>query len=106
MAPDGSLVFYTLITTNNRAYKNRVYSVNINGSDNKNLLGEADAELVSLSTNSRDILFKIPDSGDGRLERYLVGDFEGKNILDLFSADKQTPGIQFIGWYSGENDTR
>jgi len=105
LAPDGSLVFYTLITINNGAYKNRVYSVNINGSDNKNLLGEADAELVSLSTNSRDILFKTPDIGDGRLERYLVGDFEGKNILDLFSADKQTPGIQFIGWYSGENDT-
>jgi len=97
LAPDGSRVFYTL--------NNRVYSVNIDGSDNKNLLGERDAELVSLSTNSRDILFKIPDSGDGRLERYLVGDFEGKNILDLFSADKQTPGIQFIGWYSGENDT-
>jgi len=90
-------VFHTL--------NNRIYSVNIDGSDNKNLLGERDAELVSLSTNSRDILFKMPDGDDNRLERYLAGDIEGKNILDLFAAGKQASGIQLIGWYLGENNT-
>ena len=95
LAPDGSRVFYTL--------NNRVYSVNIDGSDNKNLFGERDAELVSLSTNSRDILFKTPDGDDDRLERYLAGDIEGKNILDLFAAGKQASGIQLIGWYLSDS---
>ena len=97
LTPDGLRVFYT--------FNNRIYSVNIDGSDNKNLLGERDAELVSLSTNSRDILFKMPGGDDNRLERYLAGDIEGKNILDLFAAGKQASGIQLIGWYLGENNT-
>ena len=96
LAPDRQRVFYTA--------GNRVYSVKIDGSDNKSLLGERGAELVSLSADSRDILFKTPDPDNTALERYLVSDLNGQNVLDLFAAGKQASGIQFIGWYSGEND--
>src|SRR3989344_2444085 len=91
LAPDRQRVFYTA--------GNRVYSVKIDGSDNKSLLGERGAELVSLSADSRDILFKTPDPDNTALERYLVSDLNGQNVLDLFAAGKQASGIQFIGWY-------
>lgn len=98
LTPDGRRVLYTA--------DNGIYSANTDGSDQKELLSGENAFLVSLSPNSRDMLFKTSDADNSRIEHYFTGDLDGKNILELFTATASAAGIQFIGWYPDENGTQ
>lgn len=100
LIPDGSRVLYTAVSADDAVHG--IYSANIDGSDQKELKSAGNADLISISPDSRSMLFQIFDPSDRKIERNFIGGINGENVAELYIADADVFSPQFIGWFPSD----
>lgn len=100
LVPDGSRVLYTAVSADGAVYG--IYSANIDGSDQKELKSVGNADLISISPDSQNMLYKIFDQNDRKIERNFTSDINGENAAELYVADSDIFSPQFVGWFPSD----
>lgn len=91
-------IFYTAAAD----YGDKIYSANIDGSDQKELASGKNYSLISISANAPKMLFESVDEKDRAARHYFIGDSDGKNISELYTVGAEVSGSQFIGWFADD----
>lgn len=102
LAPDGRRVLYTATLVGDIIYGDKIYSVNIDGNDQKELMKGQNANLISLSPNAKDILFESPDKNNHKIEHYFIADVISEHTAELYMTNVNMLDTQFIGWFQDE----